>query len=101
MEKGNKMYSFEIVDKATSAVAMGFSCDTSSFKKSVEELPEEIQAMVIFSVLAGQMALRAQMRKVLSKTSEIQNKLKEMKNPTKEDIEKLFREALEKMGEEK
>ena len=32
MEKGNKMYSAEVVDKATSAVAMGFSYDDRSFK---------------------------------------------------------------------
>ena len=42
MEKENKMYSAEIVDKATSAVAKGFACDTRSFKESVEELPKEV-----------------------------------------------------------
>lgn len=101
MEKGNKMYSAEIVDKATSAVAMGFSCDDHSFKESIKELPEEVQAMVLTSVLAGHMAIHARMRKVLSKASEIQNKLKEMKNPTKEDVDKLFKEAFEKMCNEK
>lgn len=97
MEKGNKMYSAEVVDKATSAVAMGFSRDDRSFKESIKELPEEVQAMVVASVLAGHVAIHAQMRKVLSKASEIE-KLKEMKNPTKEDADKLFREAFEKMG---
>ena len=92
MEKGNKMYSSEVVDKATSAVAVGFSLDDRSFKESIKELPEEVQAMVIVSVLAGHVAIHAQMRKVLSKASE------EMKNPTKEDADKLFREAFEKMG---
>lgn len=101
MEKGNKMYSAEIVDKATSAVAMGFSCDDHSFKESIKELPEEVQAMVLTSVLVGHVAIHARMRKVLSKASEIQNKLKEMKNPTKEDVDKLFKEAFEKMCNEK
>ena len=31
----------------------------------------------------------------------IEKKLKEMKNPTKEDADKLFKEAFEKMGKEK
>ena len=97
MEKGNKMYSAEVVDKAISAVAMGFICDRS-FKESIKELPEEVQAMVIASVLAGHVAIHARMGKVLSKASEIEKKLKEMKNPTKEDADKLFREAFEKMG---
>ena len=101
MEKGNKMYSAEIVDKATSAVAKGFTLNDSSFKESVKELPEEVQAMVIASVLAGHVTIHARMRKVLSKASEIQNKLKEMKNPTKEDVDKLFKEAFEKMCNEK
>ena len=47
MAKENKMYSSEIVDKATSAVAMGFSCSDHSFKESIKELPEEVQAMVL------------------------------------------------------
>lgn len=101
MEKENKMYSAEIVDKATSAVAMGFSCDDHSFKESIKELPEEVQAMVLTSVLVGHIAIHARMRKVLSKASEIQNKLKEMKNPAKEDVDKLFKEAFEKMCNEK
>lgn len=101
MEKGNKMYSSEVVDKATLAVAMGFSCDDRSFKESLKDLPEEVQAMVITSVLVGHVAIHAQMRKVFSKASEIEEKLKEMKNPTKEDAEKLFKEAIKKMDEEK
>lgn len=99
MEKGNKMYSSEVVDKATSAVAMGFSCDDRSFKESLKDLPEEVQAMVLASVLAGHVAIHAQMRKVFSKASEVEKKLKEMKNPTKEDAEKLFKEAFDKMAE--
>ena len=91
------MYSAEVIDKATSVVAMGFICDRS-FKESIKELPEEVQAMVIASVLAEHVAIHAQIRKVLSKASEIEKKLKEMKNPTKEDADKLFREAFEKMG---
>lgn len=100
MEKGDRMYSAEIVDKATSAVAMGFTCNTHSFKKSVEELPEEVQAMVLASVLAGHAVIRVQMGKTFLKASEIEKKLKEMKNPTKEDADKLFKEAFEKMGKE-
>lgn len=101
MEKENKMYSSEVVDKATSAVAKGFAFDTRSFKESIKELPEEVRAMVLASVLAGHVAIHAQMRQVLSKASEIEKKLKEMKNPTKEDADKLFKEAFEKMGKEK
>lgn len=101
MEKGNKMYSAEIVDKATSAVAMGFSLDDHSFKESIKELPEEVQAMVVASVLAGHVTIHVKMREVLSKASEIPKKLKEMKNPTKEDVDKLFKEAFEKMCNEK
>ena len=101
MKKENKMYSYEILDKATSAVAKGFSYDDHSFKESIKELPEEVQAMVLTSVLVGHIAIHARMRKVLSKASEIQKKLKEMKNPTKEDVDKLFKEAFEKMSEGK
>lgn len=100
MEKGDRMYSAEIVDKATSAVAMGFTCNTHIFKESVEELPEEVQAMVLASVLAGHAVIRVKMGKTLLKASEIEKKLKEMKNPTKEDVDKLFKEAFEKMGKE-
>lgn len=99
MEKGNKMYSFEVVDKAVSTVAMGFSCDHDSFKKNLEELPEEIQAAVIASVLAGHATIHMQMKKMVSKLPEIEKKVKEMKNPTKEDVDRLFKEAFEKMAE--
>ena len=101
MEKENKMYSYEILDKATSAVAKGFILNDSVFKESVKELPEEVQAMVLASVLSGHIAIHARMRKILSKASEIEKKLKEMKNPTKEDADKLFREAFKKMSEGK
>lgn len=97
MEKGNKMYSYEVVDKATSAVAMGLSLN-SNLKEIIKELPEEIQAMVLASVLTGHMAIHAQIGQILSKASEIDEKLKEMKNPTKEDADKLLREVLERMG---
>lgn len=99
MEKNNKMYSFEIVDKATSAVAMGFSCNHDGFKESLEDLPEEIQAIVVASVLAGHVTIHAQMKKMLPKLSEIEKKVKEMKNPTKEDVDRLFKEAFDKMAE--
>lgn len=101
MEKENKMYSFEIVDKAVSTAAMGFSCDHDSFKKNLEGLPEEVQATIIASVLAGQLTIHMKMKKILSRASDIEKKLKEMKNPTKEDVDRLFKEAFEKMGEEK
>lgn len=99
MEKNNKMYSFEIVDKATSAVAMGFSCDYDSFKESLNDLPEEIQAIVVALVLAGHEAIHIQMKKMLPKLLEIEKKVKEMKNPTKEDVDRLFKEAFDKMAE--
>ena len=101
MEKENKMYSYEILDKATSAVAKGFTLNDSSFKESVKELPQEVQAIVLASVLVGHVALNANLTKILSKASEIEKKLKEMKNPTKEDADKLFREAFKKMSEGK
>ena len=53
------MYSFEVVNKATSAVATGFSCGDHIFKESVKELPEKVQAMVLASVLAGHTAINA------------------------------------------
>nr|DAD59494.1 MAG TPA: hypothetical protein [Bacteriophage sp.] len=99
MEKGNKMYSSEVVDKATSAVAVGFSCDDRTFKESIKELPEEVRAMVLASVYAGRTMIHLKMRKVFSKASEIQKKLKEIENPTKEDVDKLFKEAFDKMAE--
>ena len=101
MEKENKMYSAEIVDKATSAVAKGFILNDSVFKESVKELPEEVQSIVLASVLSGHIVLNMHLTKVLSKASEIEKKLKEMKNPTKEDVDKLFKEAFEKMCNKK
>ena len=102
MEKENKMYSSEVVDKATSAVAKGFACDTRSFKESVKELPEEVQRMVIASVLAGYATISVQMGQMLSKSSEIEREMKETRNHlTKEDADKLLREVFEKMCNKK
>ena len=101
MEKENKMYSYEILDKATSAVAKGFRCGDHIFKESVKELPEEVQAMVLASVLTGHIAINAHMRQVLSKVSEIKKKMGETKNPAEENAEKLSEEAIKKMDEEK
>ena len=101
MEKENKMYSAEIVDKATSAVAKGFILNDSVFKESVKELPEEVQSIVLASVLVGHVALNANLKKILSKASEIKKKFKEMGNLTKEDEDKLLKEAFEKMSEGK
>ena len=95
------MYSYEILDKATSAVAKGFSCGDHIFKESVKELPEEVQAMVLASVLTGHIAINAHMRQVLSKVSEIKKKMGETKNPAEENAEKLSEEAIKKMDEEK
>lgn len=98
MEKENKMYSSEVVDKATSAVAKGFACDTRSFKESVKELPEEVQRMVIASVLAGYATISIQMGQMLSKSPEIEKEMKETRNHlTKEDVDKLLKEVFEKM----
>ena len=93
------MYSYEILDKATSAVAKGFSCGDHIFKESVKELPEEVQAMVLASVLTGHIAINAHMRQVLSKVSEIKKKMGETKNPAEENAEKLSEEAIKKMDE--
>ena len=101
MEKENKMYSYEILDKATSAVAKGFILNDSVFKESVKELPEEVQSIVLASVLVGHVALNANLTKILSKASEIKKKFKEMENLTKEDEDKLLKEAFEKMREGK
>ena len=101
MEKENKMYSYEILDKATSAVAKGFSCGDHIFKESVKELPEEVQAMVLASVLTGHIAINAKMRQVLSKVSEIKKKMGETKNSAEENAGKLSEEAIKKMDEEK
>ena len=95
------MYSYEILDKATSAVAKGFSCGDRIFKESVKELPEEVQAMVLASVLTGHIAINAHMRQVLSKVSEIKKKMGETKNPAEENAGKLSEEAIKKMDEEK
>ena len=100
MEK-KKMYSYEILDKATSAVAKGFSCGDHIFKESVKELPEEVQAMVLASGLTGHIAINAHMRQVLSKVSEIKKKMGETKNPAEENAGKLSEEAIKKMDEEK
>ena len=96
MEKENKMYSSEVVDKATSAVAKGLVCDTRSFKQSVKELPEEVQRMVVASVLAGYATISIQMGQMLSKSPEIKEEMKI--HLTKEDADKLLREVFEKMG---
>lgn len=102
MEKENKMYSYEILDKATSAVAKGFILNDSSFKESVKELPEEVQAIVLASVLAGRIVLNANLTKILSKATEIKKKMKETNNHlTNKDADKLLREVLEKINEGK
>lgn len=102
MEKENKMYSYEILDKATSAVAKGFILNDSIFKESVKELPEEVQAIVLASVLSGHIALNMNLTKILSKASKIEKEMKETKNHlTKEDEKKLLKEAFEKMSEGK
>lgn len=99
MEKRNKMYSLEIVDKAVSATAEGFALPQEEFEEHVKELPEEIQALVIASVLAGHVTIHTRMKRMVSKASEIEKKLKEIENPTKEDVNRLFKEAFEKMAE--
>lgn len=102
MEKENKMYSFEILDKAISAVAKGFSLNGNIFKESVKELPKEVQNMVIASVLAGYTTILIQIGKIPSKSSEIEKKMKETNNHlTNEDADKLLREVLEKMRNKK
>ena len=99
MGKENKMYNFEIVDKAISIVAMGFSCDYNIFEKSLEVLPKEIQAAVLAAVFAGEMAIHMQMKKMAIAFLEVEKKAKEMKDPTKEDIDRLYQEVLNKISE--
>ncbi len=93
MEKETKMYSSEIVDKAVSTAVMGFTLSQEDFEKSVKELPREIQALVLASVLAGHITIHSKMNAILSKA-----KLKG--KPTKEDVDKIFDEAFRKMARE-
>lgn len=92
MEKENKMYSFEIVDKAISTTAIGFSCGPESFKEKLKELPEEIQSVIIASVLAGYLVFHAQVKAGTSKLSEI-----EKKGLTKEDIDMFVNDIINKL----
>ena len=92
MEKENKMYSFEIVDKAISTVALGFSCGPESFKEKLKELPEEIQSVIIAAVLAGYFVLHARVKAETSKLSE-----SEKKSPTKEDIDMFVNDITNKL----
>lgn len=96
----NKMYSYEIVNKAIVTTTMGFTCDHDSFEKNLKELPTEIQAAIITSVLAGHVQIHLQMKKMASKLPEIEKKVKDMENSTKEDVDKLFKEAFDKMNKE-
>lgn len=94
----NKMYSLEIVNKAIETATMGFVFDHDSFKKNLKEFPVEIQVAIISSVLVGHAQLNLQMKKMASKLPEIEKKMKDMENPTKEDVDKLFKEAFDKMN---
>lgn len=98
MEKETKMYSLAIVGKATAAVVKGFGLDHESFEKDLKDLPGEIQAIVAASVFAGHVAIHAKMEALFSKASEVQKKVKDMKNPTKEDVDRLCKEALDEMN---
>lgn len=100
MEKGNKMYSLEIVDKAISTAAMGFSCSYDTFKKNLEELPEEIKDKVRTLVLAGYIIIRMKEEERESKIPEIEKKVNKTENPTKEDADNLFKENFDKTNKE-
>ena len=91
----NKMYSLEIINKAILITVEGFALPQEEFKEHVKDLPEEIQTLVIISVLTGHITIHAQIKKMVSKASEIEKKLKELKNPTTEDIDRLFKESFE------
>ena len=102
MEKENKMYSFEILDKAISAVAKGLIINDSIFKESIKELPKEVQNIVLASVIAGRVALNVQLINILFKASEIEEKMKETNNHlTNEDADRPLREVLKKMRNKK
>lgn len=96
MGKGNKMYSLEIVDKAISTTAMGFSCYYDTFKKNLEELPEEIKDKVSTSVLAGYLIIHMKVEEKESKIPEIEKKVKKTENPTKEDADNLLEKDFDK-----
>ena len=91
MEKENKMYSFEILDKAISAVAKGLIFNDSIFKESVKELPKEVQNIVLASVIAGRVALNVQLTNILFKASEIE-KMREKRNSVEESVKKMDKE---------
>lgn len=85
------MYSFEILDKATSAVAKGLIFNDSIFKESIKELPKEVQNIVITSVIAGRVTLNVQITKILSKASEIEE-MREKRNSVEESVKKMDKE---------
>ena len=91
MEKENKMYSFEILDKAISAVANGLIINDSIFKESIKELPKEVQNIVLASVIAGRVALNAQLINMLFKASEIEE-MREKRNSVEESVKKMDKE---------
>ena len=91
MEKENKMYSFEILDKAISAVAKGLIINGSIFKESVKELPKEVQNIVLASVIAGRVALNVQLTNILFKASEIEE-MREKRNSVEESVKKMDKE---------
>lgn len=91
MEKENKMYSFEILDKAISAVAKGLIINDSIFKESIKELPKEVQNIVLASVIAGRVALNVQLTNILFKASEIEE-MRKKKNSVEESVKKMDKE---------
>ena len=91
MEKENKMYSFEILDKAISAVAKGLIFNDSIFKESVKELPKEVQNIVLASVIAGRVTLNVQLTNILFKASEIEE-MREKRNSVEESVKKMDKE---------
>lgn len=92
MEKSNKMYSVEVVEKAISATALSFTVRHEEFKSMVKELPDELRKHVLAAVFAGHMV-----NSLKKMTKEVKDKLDEVKNPTPEDVERIFDRAFKGM----
>lgn len=94
------MYSLEIVNKAISATVKGFCIGPENFRKDMEKLPAEIQAIIAESMIKGFATIDSQMKALFSEASNIEKKIKEVENPTKKDIDKIFDEAFRRITKE-
>ena len=99
MEKSNKMYSVEVVKKAISATALSFTGRHEEFESMVKELPDELRKHVLAAVLASHMVIHEEMTKIVDKAKEVKDKLDEIKNPTIEDVNRIFDRAFKGIEE--